>query len=109
MSDNTVETKRKRLLKLEGKLSIYDVGGLREKLATSLEDADILDIDMTDVRECDTSGLQVLCSTKKTAGQKGKQIVLTGIPKVVEDVMIKTGITHKMIGHDGGTGCQKKL
>jgi len=107
MGDNTVETKSKSLLKLEGSLSIYDAGGLMEKFMASLEGADILEIDMMEVRECDTAGIQVFCSAKKTADQKGKQIVLTGIPGAVRDAMIKTGITREMIGHDGGTGCQR--
>jgi anti-sigma B factor antagonist len=102
-----IESTRKKVLKLEGNLSIYEAGSLQEMFISSLEDGDLLEVDMMEVKECDTSGLQVLCSGKKTADQKGKQIILTGIPKAVEDAMIKAGITQEMIAHNGGTGCQR--
>jgi len=107
MGKKTVETRIERTLKLEGNLSIYDAVGLREKLASLLKEADILKIDMAEISDCDTSGLQILCSTKKTADKEGKRILLEGISKVIEDAMIKTGIIHEMIAHDGGAGCQR--
>jgi anti-anti-sigma regulatory factor len=107
MSDNATGTKRNKTLKLEGKLTIYEVGILREELLTSLNDAGVLEIDLMEVNECDTAGLQTLCSAKRTADQRDKKIVIAGIPMAVEAAMIKTGITHEMIAHDGGIVCQK--
>jgi len=107
MSNNKAKTKGKDIIKLEGNLTVYEVGALKENLLSALKDVDLLEIDMADVRECDTSGLQILCSAKKTADQRSKRIVFPVIPKAIEDAMIKTGITHEMIAHDGGAGCQR--
>jgi len=107
MSEKTVKSIKKKVLKLEGNLSIYEAGSLRENFITSLKDVDLLEIDMTEVKECDTSGLQLLCSAKKAADQEDKQILLTGIPKAVEDAMNKTGTTQEIISQNGGTGCQR--
>ncbi len=107
MSRKQIENNRKITLILEGNLSIYEACALRERVISSLRDAGTLELDLTDIRECDTSGLQILCSAKKTADKKGGRIVITGIPRVVEDAMMKTGITHEMIDHDGGIECQR--
>ena len=107
MSESVTDTRRKASLKLEGNLTIYEAGLLKERLLMSLEEGDLLLINMAEVRECDTSGLQVFCSAKKTADRKGKQIVIAGISKAVEDAMIKTGINREMIAQDGGAGCQR--
>lgn len=107
MGKNSESEKIKRTLKLEANLTVYEAASLKEMLAGALAAADILEVDMTDVKECDTSGLQVLCSMKKTADQKIKKIVLLMIPHAVQDAMNRTGITHQMMAHDGGTGCQK--
>lgn len=97
----------KRTLKLEGKLTIYEAEALRESLKITLGDADILEFDISDVRECDTSVLQLLCSAKKSADQKDKKICIFMTSGAVRDAMTLTGITHEMIAHDGGTGCQR--
>jgi anti-sigma B factor antagonist len=107
MGKKTEKTEIKKTLKLEGNLSIYEASTLKEKLAGILTDADILEIDISEVMECDTSGLQILCSAKRTADRESKKIGLSLIPKTVQDAMIRTGITHEMIAHIGGTGCQR--
>jgi len=107
MGKKAEETRVERTLKLEGNLTIYEVGALRENLLSALKDVNHLEIDMVEISECDTSGLQVLCSAKKTADKEGKRILLEGISKAIEDAMIKTGITHEMISHNGGAGCQR--
>jgi len=99
--------RKKRKLKWEGNLTIYEAVALREKLNVSLEPADILEIDIGDVGECDTSGLQILCSAKKTADLNNKKVHIPMMSGPVQDAMIRTGITRGMIAHDGGTGCQK--
>jgi anti-anti-sigma regulatory factor len=107
MSEKTMESIRKRVLRPDGNLTIYEAGGLRETLLAALEDVDLLEIDVRDIRECDTSGLQILCSAKKTADSRGTQITFTGISGRFENAMIKTGITYEMISRNGGTGCQR--
>jgi anti-anti-sigma factor len=94
-------------LKLEENLSIYNVKEIREKLVASLEDADLLELDLTDVKECDTAGLQIICSAKKSAGCKLKKLVISGISKPVEEAMYKSGITHELITQGGGAECQR--
>ena len=100
-----MEAERKRLLKPEGNLTIYEAGRLKELLMESFQGSDVLEIDLSEVKECDTSGLQVLCSAKKTADKEGKKVTLEGISKSVKDTMIITGITYEMIANDGGAVC----
>lgn len=98
---------RKSTLKLEGNLSIYEAVAIREKITEALKGGGILEINISDVVECDTSGLQLLCSAKKTADRENKKICLSIAPGAVQDAMTITGITHGMIAHDGGTECQR--
>ena len=95
--DDQINRKKKALMSLCSSLSIYEANELKNRLMTSLDDIDTLELDVSNIRECDTAGLQLLCSAKKTAAGMGKKLIITGKSKAIEDVMSRVGMTLEMI------------
>lgn len=106
MGEKAEEKNKKTILKLVGRISIYEAVNVKEQLMLSLKDTEILEMETTEVTECDTSGIQLLCSAKKTADSEGKRIVYTMITWAIQEAMDKTGLPQEMIAHNGGEGCQ---
>ena len=95
--DDQLNRKKKALLRLCRSLSIYEADELRNSLISSLEDNDILELDIRDINDCDTAGLQVLCSAKLTASEMGKKLIIVGESDAFADTMNRAGMTLEMI------------
>ena len=65
-----------------------------EQAAEPVDDS--LEIDVREVTECDTSGLQLLCSLKKTTHEAKKRLVVIGGSEAIEKVMARTGVASDM-------------
>lgn len=66
--------KRKQPLRLEGELTIYSAGETKLRLLEALGRAKSLDIELADVTEVDTAGLQLLILAKDEAARQGKSL-----------------------------------
>lgn len=66
-------------LSLTGEMSIYSVAELKPRLLTYLYDSQSLSIDLTEVSEMDTAGLQLLWLCHQEAVEAGKAFVIAGI------------------------------
>jgi len=95
--DNQLNLKKKALLRLCRSLSIYEVNELRNSLITYLEENDVLELDIRDIEECDTAGLQVLCAAKMTAAEMEKELIISGESDAFEATMNRAGMTLDMI------------
>ncbi len=80
------------ILKIKGALSIYEAASLREELAACLDQYQGLTIDLNEVSDCDTAGLQLLCSARRTAENAGKAFALTGTPEPVHEALSRVGL-----------------
>jgi anti-sigma B factor antagonist len=87
----------KELLAPDGQLTIYRVDELKRNLLNLLNNNDFLELDIDNINECDTAGLQLLCSLKKTFAERKKKLIITGESKSIEGAMVRTGITSEMI------------
>jgi anti-anti-sigma factor len=79
-------------IKIEGAISIHKAQDLREMLLTHLYDDSKLELNLEKVSDCDTAGLQVLLSAKKTADKENLSYRVTGVPEVVMDILQNAGI-----------------
>lgn len=61
-------------VKVEGELSIRNADSLRTLLAESLDRSSCLAIDLADVESCDAAGLQLICSLRRTAVERGQRL-----------------------------------
>jgi anti-sigma B factor antagonist len=65
-----------RQLKIAGEFSIYSVTELKQALFSHLEQAQKLVMDLSEVAELDTAGVQLLLLLKRTASAEGKDFIL---------------------------------
>ncbi|CAM2155466.1 STAS domain-containing protein [Pararobbsia alpina] len=72
---------------LGAELTIYRAAELRESLLAHLaQPFDVLDIDLSDVAEIDSSGIQLLLATQAAVHSLGRSIVLHDPSEPVRDV-----------------------
>lgn len=65
-------------LPLEGELTIYTAAELKGRLLEALAAPEPLEIDLSQVSEIDTAGLQLLMLAKREAAARGTSLTLTG-------------------------------
>lgn len=87
-------------LKVEGELSIYEVGAFHEQLATCLENVRPLEIDLEGITGCDTAGLQLLCAAHKSAMKSNVRFQMVGAPQTVMETARSLGLNPKDIFAD---------
>lgn len=91
------------LFKIEGALSVYEVGALRDELLRYLVENDGLDLDLSNVSECDAAGVQFLVSAQKTFDVAGKKLTLCEVSEAVKETASRTGIdSENQIYHERG-------
>ncbi len=72
-------------LAVEKKLTIYEVAAIREKIIGILDSGSDLQIDLCRVTECDTAGIQLLCSILRTVQKKKVPIIIHPFSKAIQD------------------------
>jgi len=72
---------------VDGDLTIYEAAQRKLEFMEQLQATDVLEIDLANVGEMDTSGLQLLMLVKKEAQLLGKRVRFVGHSKAVVDVL----------------------
>lgn len=73
-------------LRLDGELTIYRAAELKEALMQPLAHAGVLEVDLSDVSEIDTAGLQLLILARRAAGERQGELRLSGHSAAVQEV-----------------------
>lgn len=73
-------------LRIEGEMTIYRAADLKVALLAALEGVDRLEIDLSEVSEIDSAGVQLLMMIKQAARGKGAELRLSGHSPAVLDV-----------------------
>lgn len=80
------------LLKVTGSMSIYEAAALREAMLAAIDGPEGLTLDLGDVAECDTAGVQLLCSAHITARNRGKSFHIRSLSEAVAEAMEGVGL-----------------
>jgi anti-sigma B factor antagonist len=84
----TAETKNGLTrLRIAGEMTIYTAADLKQELMKQLAQPGELEIDLTEVSELDSAGLQLLILAKREAQHEGRTMRLTGHSPAVLDVL----------------------
>ena len=75
------------VLRLSGELTIYRAAELKPLLLQALDSAAQLEIDLSEVSEIDTSGVQLLMATKRRAQALGHELRLSAHSAPVVEVL----------------------
>lgn len=68
-------------------MTIYNAAAQKQMLLDALADCDELDIDLSQVSEMDTAGLQILLLTKREAIKANKTVRLSAHSKAVTELL----------------------
>lgn len=75
-----------------GEMTIYSAAELKPTLLGALGQGDEIEVDLSEVSELDTSGVQLLMLMKREAVVAGKGLMLSGHSPAVLDVFERLGL-----------------
>jgi anti-anti-sigma factor len=88
--------------RIDGEFTIYRAAELAASLKAALAatpDGGVLDVDLSDVAEMDSAGVQLLLAAKRSADESGRALRLSGRSSAVAEVLAILQLT----GHFGDT------
>ena len=100
-------TNDSRELRIEDDLTIYTVLGLKDRLLGELGQCSALDVDLADVSEMDSAGLQLLLLAHREAERAGKTLTLLAPSDAVAQVLKLCNVDARLNVRDmqsGATG-----
>lgn len=80
-------------LRIEGEMTIYTAAELKQRLVGALNAGGDLEIDLSDVSEIDSAGLQLLILAKREGTRRNKNVGLTGHSAAVIECLDLCNIT----------------
>ncbi|MBI3229520.1 MAG: STAS domain-containing protein [Burkholderiales bacterium] len=88
-------------LKISGELSIYQVGELKQQfqqaLAQALHEQSPLELDMSEMSECDGAGLQLLLSVAKSASEFEIAVHLVHTSPAMQELLNLYGLAPRFV------------
>ncbi len=100
MADSIKETEKITRLDIEDSITIYDVISLRERILAALEGSEGIELDLSNVKECDTAGIQLLYSLKMSIQRLNRKLIVRGLSDCVKTSLKRTSMHIDMITVD---------
>ncbi len=72
---------------LDSEMTIYNAGDLKQKLFDALLQAQALEIDLSQVREIDTAGIQLLMMAKRESQSRGCSLAIVAHSQAVREAL----------------------
>lgn len=89
------------VLALSGELTVYSAAELRELLSRSAGGSDEpLEVDLAEVTEIDTAGLQLLLLLRRRARASGRDLHIIAASNVVRETLSLCGLTNLLVFKD---------
>jgi anti-anti-sigma regulatory factor len=86
----------KASLKIQGPLTIYEVIDVRDRFLEHLKKTGELRLELEEVTDCDTAGIQLLYSALKTAKDRGQAFDLKSVSMAVKEAAERAGIAMEL-------------
>lgn len=108
VAQKTVAEKQKRAtaLALAGELTIYTAAATLERLNEFLRDRETCELDLSEVTEIDSAGLQLLLWARRTSAERGARFRLVGRSEAIEDVIALLQLEPLFDGNSVGTAVE---
>lgn len=74
-------------LVIEGEMTIYRAAELKDVLLSAMRGARVIEVDLSQVSEIDSSGMQLMIAAKREAMAAGKQLHFAGHGRAVLEVL----------------------
>lgn len=90
---STPADRGRRTVAIHGPMTIYEAVDHKRVLLAALADGDGLEIDLSEVDEMDTAGLQLLLLARREAVRAGKAAVLVASSAAAQEVLVRYQLT----------------
>ena len=87
MSIRIENDEHKTSLYIDGELTIYTAQEYRQSIITGFDANKNLEVDLTEVEEIDTSGLQILSAMSKELAENGNEMKIIAASNVANDAI----------------------
>ncbi len=84
-------------VELDTSLSVYTAAKIHSQLAEVYKNSDRIEIDLKNITDCDTAGIQLLFSLKKSCLDAGKEIFLKNPSEAVNDALNRISISWETL------------
>ncbi|HEX5392428.1 MAG TPA: STAS domain-containing protein [Rhodocyclaceae bacterium] len=78
---------------VSGEFTIFNAIALREKFLSALNETDSLEVDLSQVSEIDSTGVQLMLAAQREAEERQKGLYFTHLSPVVADVLALTDLS----------------
>jgi anti-sigma B factor antagonist len=76
-----------RRIEIKGELSIFTAADVRQKLLDALDSGAEVDVDLSEITEMDSAGMQLMVAAKREAGHRNKPLRFTGHSPAVFELL----------------------
>ena len=90
-------------LKISGELNVSDADGLRQRLAEALVRQPVLVLDLSEVRKCDFTTLQLIWSARESARRANKEFRVMAVSPVVTQAAAALGLPSDLLSTPPGS------
>ena len=91
MTQKMEDRKGCAVLKIQGPMTINEAKSIRDEMLGCFENYNGLILDLNDLSDLDTAGIQLICSARLTAQEKGKVFKVEGAPMNSMDTLVRAG------------------
>ncbi len=99
MKITTTQVDGKSLLKIAGELRIGSVADAKPAILASLGDSSEVQLDLSEVDQCDTAGIQLLLMACASARASGKSFTTLGHTATLQTALTRTGIPIELLAY----------
>lgn len=92
MGITKLEKDNQAILQIDGSLTMEHLNDLKEALIACYDEYSGVVLDLKNVNECDTAGIQLLWSTRKTATYKSKSFSINAASDAIKNAAERIGI-----------------
>ncbi len=85
------ENEKEVILEIEGAVTVYEVASIRDELVDCLKKSKGLILKLDRVTDCDTAGIQLLCSAYRTTGDRVRTFSVSGVSDVISNAINHLG------------------
>jgi anti-anti-sigma factor len=82
------------VVKVEGRIDTYTTEEFEKVLMQTIDEADAIRVDFTDVEFISSAGLRTLLNGQKQVDEEDKEMVIYNINEIVESVFTSTGFMN---------------
>jgi anti-anti-sigma regulatory factor len=83
-------------LEMDTSLTVFNISEVYKKITEALDNSDSIVIDLSNISDCDTSGIQLLYSLFKSSMEKKKEILIKNPSAAVHEALNRISMSWEI-------------